>query len=47
VGLTLLAIGTWMGAAEEQSRSRADWAVVVTVLAAVFAWRAWRGSRAV
>lgn len=46
-GLALLAVGTWAGAAEEQTRSRTVWAVVVTVLAAVFAYRAWRGSRAI
>lgn len=45
-GLALLAVGTWVSAAEQGTRSRTVWAVVVTVLAAAFAYRAWRGLRA-
>lgn len=44
-GLALVAVGTWVSAAEQHTRSRTAWAVVVTVLAAVFAYRAWRGLR--
>jgi hypothetical protein len=47
LSLALLAVSELMDAVHEQSRGRAIWAAVLTVLAAVFAYRAGHGSRTV
>ena len=46
LGLALVAAGTWMSADSRPSRVRMSIGVVLSILAAVFAHRAWRASRA-